>query len=115
MKTLLLSAAILFTSFAHAAGDLADINTSPQASANQPCRNITQQTQNVYPLLKACTAALKATSKTRGSIRAANYCSQTCGSTGSNKVIKVYNKVVKSRQASGELCEIVTKMKYHCK
>lgn len=91
-------------------------NRARPADESKPCENITQTTENYIPYitLGICGPTITALAKTRGRVRAANYCRRTCESTGSRKIKKISHKVVKRKHISGGMCELKTVLKFDC-
>ena len=93
-----------------------EANQAKPANESAPCTNITQVTENYIPYitLGICTPSVVAIAKTRGRVRAANYCRRTCESTGSKKVKKIRHTVAKKKHISGGMCEIRTVLTFDC-
>ena len=91
-------------------------NQARPADASAPCTNITQVTENIIPYitLGICTPSVVAIAKTRGRVRAANYCRRTCESKGARKVDKISHVVIKKKHISGGYCDIHTKLTFNC-
>lgn len=91
-------------------------NRARPADESEPCKNITQLTENHIPYitLGVCTPSVVAIAKTRGRVRAANYCRRACESTGSKKVRKIRHTVTKRKHISGGMCEVHTVLTFDC-